>query len=490
MANSRSTSPNLAMAATATSIAAAAESRFVQSMVDPQLLADDQNMTEAKSMEQELGDVVMSDTYYNAGPEQQSPWFDNMYPDPDNLEHNMNSADPPRAGSYPRLATSQAMTTEFSVEHGNGRKATKPKVRGKFDEPRRLEVAGVRTTGACIRCRMLKKPCSVGTPCHTCRNVESARLWTVTCTREKLIEVLQLFSDNVHMKDVLNKSQKMIGVYAFHTAPYQIEASHFPSPTTAYATFKAEEGQLLTQGNIDPGLSGHFSADVFRRLKEDDTSLILAAYVKRMQSYFVEKENSHFTRVTLSTAEQMYSKNQQTLLANALELWATVLVLINADIKWAFFERVNNDSPPGSGPIIGNDRPDVQYLNSQLKSAAEKRAMQLCKEVLVGLEARLAKRDRPFETFLIAMILFNCIENCLWLLKSWEQDGFNTQTNPQTYISQAEHLTQLLKQLFHIRTMTPKVHIRPEDGILVVDGTPDNEAASAYYAELNLNRKY
>lgn len=65
-----------------------------------------------------------------------------------------------RAASYPRPIAMNPTTQAkgFVNEFGNSTKPTKPKVRGRFTAERRLEVQAVRKRGACIRCRMLKKP--------------------------------------------------------------------------------------------------------------------------------------------------------------------------------------------------------------------------------------------------------------------------------------------------------------------------------------------
>lgn len=69
-----------------------------------------------------------------------------------------------RHSSHPRPiainpnGTQTHFTTDFSVSQ----KPVKPKVRGRFSDSRRKEVQEVRKRGACIRCRMLKKP--VGLP--------------------------------------------------------------------------------------------------------------------------------------------------------------------------------------------------------------------------------------------------------------------------------------------------------------------------------------
>jgi hypothetical protein len=65
-----------------------------------------------------------------------------------------------RAVSYPRpiAMNPNSHAKGFVNDFGNDTKPTKPKVRGRFTASRRKEVQEVRKQGACIRCRMLKKP--------------------------------------------------------------------------------------------------------------------------------------------------------------------------------------------------------------------------------------------------------------------------------------------------------------------------------------------
>lgn len=67
-----------------------------------------------------------------------------------------------RAASYPRPIAMNPNTQAkgFVNEFGNSTKPMKPKVRGRFSAERRREVQDVRKKGACLRCRMLKKPVS------------------------------------------------------------------------------------------------------------------------------------------------------------------------------------------------------------------------------------------------------------------------------------------------------------------------------------------
>ena len=71
-----------------------------------------------------------------------------------------------RSASFPRPIAMNPNTQAkgFVNEFGNSTKPTKPKVRGRFTAERRREVQEVRKRGACIRCRMLKKPVCVKSP--------------------------------------------------------------------------------------------------------------------------------------------------------------------------------------------------------------------------------------------------------------------------------------------------------------------------------------
>jgi hypothetical protein len=68
-----------------------------------------------------------------------------------------------RASTFPRpiAMNPNAVQSEFRSEFSTSPKPNKAKVRGRFSASRRREVQEVRKRGACIRCRMLKKPVSL-----------------------------------------------------------------------------------------------------------------------------------------------------------------------------------------------------------------------------------------------------------------------------------------------------------------------------------------
>ncbi|KAL2061810.1 hypothetical protein VTL71DRAFT_7188 [Oculimacula yallundae] len=507
MTDSRSSSPNLAMATTATNMAAAAAAaRFVPSMVDPQLLADDasaQASIPARTMEQALNEASASfaENMFNGAQDQplQWPMLDgsgiNHFQEGTQLDQAMEQPEPQRAIIFTPISASVAMhpssqppmTTQFSAEFGNGQKTPKQKGRVKFSGTRRKEVSKVRSIGACLRCRMLKKPCSDGTPCTTCKSVESARLWKQPCVRTRLADELEMYSAGLHVVLAHQQITSAKTHITFQPSPNQIEASHYPE-TPVFATFNALEGQPTPiQGNIDPILNGEFGINTLHVLdhENDDLPLKLEAYMKRIANVFIEREASHFMNVTLNTAQRLAIED--TLLGQALELWSVVQMLVDHNPRWSISERVNNDAQPGQGPPVSI--PTYDLLVSQLNAAAEKKAATLCKEVLSVLERRLLARSAStkFDTFLVALIVLNCVEKSTWLFKSWEQDHFKARWPldkiPSFYATQGERLTNLLQMLLHMRQIIPKTYINPE-GIIATD---IDAVTKEYFQELQLN---
>ena len=110
---------------------------------------------------------------------------------------------------------------------------------------------------------------------------------------------------------------------------------------------------------------------------------------------------------------------------------------MDTELQWKTF--VNPTLPPtsmhtlapssdeGRMPIDEVSNPESYgLLCSQLRSATEKRAAQLSKTVMNDLERRLLQRQQSgwFETFLVALILLNCVERTCWLFRSWDNDNY------------------------------------------------------------------
>jgi hypothetical protein len=484
---SRDASPSLAFSASNMAAVATAATRYIPPMVDPHPMVDPQlfvneshpGVTTPKA-EQESQEAANSNTsYFQPSPDQQANWaimdglpVNHLYTaEHDHSEQSYPSPDmsSPAHGPHP-LIMQQPMN--MIAEYGNGRKASKPKVRGRFLTDRRKEVQRVRKLGACLRCRMLKKPCGEGTPCATCVNVSSARVWSWPCTRVNISELCEMFSAGLHaalyhetVLDARSKTQ-------FGDTLHLIDISHFPD-TKMYATIKAIHGHNIpAAGNIDPGLHGGIPS---RRLVGEDLQPKLDAYVKMMLTTFISREPSRFLSVTLDTALQRSPQNAA--LVMALELWVTVHILVDSSTPWVVSERTNELVAAGKGTPIDKNAEDHSYedLCGQLNAVAEKKAAQMFKEVLSDFEKRLLERAKTphFDNFLVAIMVLNCVEKGEWLFRSWKEAKFDA-TYPlpkrqEEYMAQGETLAQTVNMLLRVRNMLPKTYVK-SDGILATDG--------------------
>lgn len=487
-------------------------------MVDPQLLGDDMNRQQAQmaqsamSLDPELAGSDMAQVKFfnsNSGQEMVWPMLDdsrgNAYPDPDDMQHHVDTPVPSAPSSYSRpIAMDQhGMITEFSAEYGNGKRPTsRPKVRGRFNPTRRKEVQEVRKLGACLRCRMLKKPCSGESPCSTCRNVESARLWKQPCVRSRLADELDMYSAGLHAVLAYHDVNIVKARVKVRNCDTQIDASHYPE-TTVYATFqalKSDGSPSSLPTDIDPSLGGSdsYSDDMANvRLLDndgDDLPMKIEAYMKRMMPVFIGKVPTRFMSTVLNTAMELAIQKQDPLLNRVLELWTTVHILIDHELRWTMSETSSLASESGRGVQINEHTNGESYniLHLQLNAAAEKKAAQISKIVLNDLERRLLQRSSTssFETFLVALILLNCVEKTTWLFNSWEQEAFTARwpldKTPVWYSSQGDKVADMIQMLLRIRGIPPKTYNRIGDGILATDGEP---IAREFFEKLQLNCK-
>ncbi|KUJ10345.1 uncharacterized protein LY89DRAFT_710683 [Mollisia scopiformis] len=500
MVDSRSSSPNPNLAMAASSMAAAA--RFVNAMVDPQLLNEGTSAPEGlpgNPVEQTMTEATGA---YSENPFQDSPvnqhnlWsildMGNPYHEAETVDKGVENNELPRT-TYTQIAMNPAAVAqhEFSAEYTNGERPQKHKVRGRFTAARRKEVQEVRKKGACIRCRMLKKPCSGESPCVTCASVESARLWKAPCVRTKLSEELEMYSSNLHVSLAYHETNRVKNLVSFRQSANSIEASQYPAEGI-FATFNALYGQQMqTERNVDPDLGAAFNPSIIRILDEnnDDLPSKLEAYMKRISPVFYANEQSHFMRVTLATAHALAMQKEDALLSRALELWSIVHILVDHEMSWTISERTDEEAEAGRGPLIDQVANGITFnvICLQLNAAAEKKAATICKSVLNDLERRLLQRtsDNAFETFLTAIVMLNCVEKSTWLYKSWEQESFQPRwpldKTPEFYASQGDKLTNMLHMLLKMRSVPPKTFTQ-KDGLLASEAAPAQE----YFEQLQL----
>ncbi|KAB8069081.1 hypothetical protein BDV29DRAFT_58408 [Aspergillus leporis] len=409
-----------------------------------------------------------------------------------------------RAAAFPRpiAMNPNSQAKGFVNEFGNSTKPTKPKVRGRFSAARRREVQEVRKRGACIRCRMLKKPCSGDSPCTTCASVESARLWKHPCIRTRIAEEFELYNANLHATLAYHDVSGVRNQVKFEHYAGRIEVTHFEE-SMVYVTFSALQGHKPSTSTLDPQLQGLGDDTQFQGpLHElylldsdaDDLPGKLEMYIKKTAQFFYEREASEVMRPTLLLASELSQQKKDVLLERVLELWVATHILVDSDLRWRTF--CNPTLPPTSMHALAQPSDDGRMpidevtnaesyalLCSQLRAATEKRASQLSKSVMNDLERRLLQRQQSgwFETFLVALILLNCVERTCWVFRSWEDEAFAQRwpldKRPPYYASQGDRFSDILHMLLKMRSLPPKATPRPENGILkAVDGSDANAA--------------
>ncbi|CAL5871053.1 uncharacterized protein PFLUO_LOCUS5297 [Penicillium psychrofluorescens] len=406
-----------------------------------------------------------------------------------------------RAASYPRPIAMNPNTQAkgFVNEFGNSTKPAKPKVRGRFSAARRREVQEVRKRGACIRCRMLKKPCSGDSPCTTCASVESARLWKSPCIRTRIADEFELYNANLHATLAYHDTSGIKNQVKFEHYAGRIEVTHFEE-SGVFVTFSGLQGHHASVSALDPQLQGlgddHFSnpsQEVYLLDSDaDDIPGKLELYIKKTAPFFYEREASHFMKPTLILASELSQQKKDILLERVLELWVATHILVDTELGWKTYcnptlpptsmHSLSQPSDDGRLPIeeVG-DPESYALLCSQLRAAMEKRAMQLSKSVMNDLERRLLQRQQTgwFETFLVAIILLNCVERTCWLFRSWDNENFAQRwpldKRPPYYSNQGDRFSDILHMLLKMRSLPPKTTIRPDNGILkAVEGSDDN----------------
>ncbi|OAK98961.1 hypothetical protein IQ06DRAFT_295274 [Phaeosphaeriaceae sp. SRC1lsM3a] len=395
------------------------------------------------SMESDLGlggnGMHMPDKFFQA--QGRVNWA-NMQPNPlDPLLQDHGKDDQlSKTSAHPRpIAMNPNPQTHFTTDFSVNQKVSKPKVRGRFSDTRRKEVQEVRKRGACIRCRMLKKPCSGDNPCNTCQNVESARLWKQPCIRTRIAEEFNLYTAGLHTTLAHHAVYQARGSIRLNQIPGRIEASHYPQ-SGHFATFNPVNCQQSAnaQGtDIDPAIfPGLRTPDLELIDTDDDISGKLDLYIKKMASTFFETEESSFMKTTIQTALSITASSQDQLLPKTLELWNFTRTLTSKTLEWRFFSNPSlaptmappklsetDMEDPNRTPItIVNHASSYNLIKTQLMGASERRAACLARVIMNDLERRLLQRQQanPFETFLVAVILLACVERMCWLFRTWE----------------------------------------------------------------------
>lgn len=410
-------------------------------------------------------------------------------------------------------APSETPAPGFGLLQKNARRAA----RGRFSDSRRKEVQEIRKRGACIRCRMLKKSCSEGTPCNTCASVESARLWKGKCLRTRLAEEFGLWSTGlvhttakIECPAALNNSQhkslpgciearlfKDNNLTISFSAKHNGRAISTPEELDPYLTNDGGPGDsyllLDANDNLDDKIEAYFNAIASMRAASEPSNFMRATILKALDLVF--EEQAEQTEMTSQPVSRSCYNLQHQLLNNVVELWLETSILMAPELFQPCL-RYNPNKAPHKGldntkwdvdnmsnlRLIGNTSTSYHSIKIQLLTAMESRCSKLAKTVINELERRLLQRQQVsrFSTFIAAVLLLNCVERITsfyhaldsgtmtpevvhgFRLSDWPLDE-----TPDVLWPQGEHFASLLITLLRMRALPP-VTRENSDGTLSV----------------------
>lgn len=408
-------------------------------------------------------------------------------------------------------------------------KHSKKNARGRFSDTRRKEVQEIRKRGACIRCRMLKKPCSEGTPCSTCANVESARLWKGTCIRTRLAEEFTLWSTGLfHAKARIEVPAAVQSLHQL-VLPGRIEARFFANSDLCLSfAVKQYSASSKAKGKLDPSSLTNGGDDSCIWLLDEGQNMCdkIEEYANRVAQACVKDQHSRFLSATIRTAQELIQAEQDEqanvglepqsarscynlqsqLLKNTVELWVETCILTTSDTVDLQL-RYDADRAPQHQPETVDWRtdepstvlttltrlsPSYNLIRSQLLAATESRCAKLAKTVINELERRLLQRQQVsrFATFISAVLLLTSVERITGFYHAFNASpssddndddtfapafgftiwplGADTSPSPPKLWPQGPHFAELLTMLLRMRALPPKTTERPDGTLAAV----------------------
>ena len=469
------------------SMAAAAAARVHQSLVDPELIGEDVAAAHGLSITGAQQTIV--DLVHHPAPSAipttsaSQPWGEITYATDSVLVP---------APAEPIVHTPTTLVRGgFRLDTGSPNGSGGRHSRAKFNPERRKEVQEVRKLGACIRCRILRKTCSMGDPCDTCRKVLSPRVWHYGCVRTNFTEQFDLYSAGVQVvlsQSRVNDLKTRYGA-ALLSKGLAVEACHFPELSTRLQ-LKVVEKQADTE---DEG-SATGSNIVMIDTDTQDVPSRVEAYMRELLPELVKREPSHFALTTVRAAQDALAETNDEILKKAIELWGLV-ELLGRERQWSICLPSTGE---GAEPIYIKDdtHPEVFHtLCLQLSAAVERKAAALSKALLTAMQRMLqdSRSKVDFNMYIATLVLLNCVEKSTWVLKAWDQEHLKEgwpiqQKKPSAYTQQGHAMAIIMRVLLAIRKILPRTSSRAIDGALITE--EQDERLLNYFQTLNFYCTY
>ncbi|KAI0165639.1 hypothetical protein GGR57DRAFT_129424 [Xylariaceae sp. FL1272] len=483
-------------AQTAVSVAAAATARLSTSLLDPQLMTD---AAIAEQIAQAAAQAAASTEMLIDYPEPEkepatpapptttaeasTPWSGMTYMS-DDLHGPATVTD--HSQSIPPVLNRGGYRMDTTSSPDGPRHRHK---RAKFDSTRRTEVREVRRIGACIRCRILRKNCSKGTPCGTCSSVLTPRVWRTGCVRTKLCDYIDLYTAGVQVVVAQQQINGFQTEYHLENTGVVVEVSHFPGHGV---TFEVLQGYPKVDEEKNSKTASEAPVIMLDSKREDIPGKV-EVYMRSILPEYIAAERSNPVRVTLELADQIARETNDELLKRSLELWG-IVEMMDRERDWNMVAKSPN--PDVEDYWIKGETHIEGYSNicMQLTAAAERKASSASNDLLNLIQRALqdGKTKLGFPMFLTVLLFLNCLEKTTWAFKAWDQENLRPKwpldREPGSYTNQGHTLTELLRMLLDVRRMRPEtIQDNPNTPIAATGSDP---VIKKYYKDMQLTPHY
>jgi hypothetical protein len=343
---------------------------------------------------------------------------------------------------------------------------------------------------------MLKKTCSGDDPCTACAAIETPRVWKSGCVRTKLVNEFNPFFaglpstlsyhevSNIKNNTVCEPFDGYVEAFHFEDSGFVIVFKALQSKADAQ-NITIGPDSLIGQSPIENDC-GRFIVDTGN--DEAGFALQVEEYLHEAHSALVSAESSVLLKSILGIAQRLLTDQGDPILQAAVELCATVLILVDPNFNFKLVAHpgplldsaIRGRESVGPGlPLTATDWPQsFHLLNSQLRAAVDKRAANLAKTIMAGLERRLLQKphDNQFHTFVASILLLNCVERMCWEYGKWQfgiEAAWPLDKSPESYAGEGDSFADILQSLLNMRALSPNLTVMPDTKLIVPEGDVD-----------------
>ncbi|KAI1616623.1 hypothetical protein EDD37DRAFT_617898 [Exophiala viscosa] len=375
-----------------------------------------------------------------------------------------------------------------------------PKVRGPMTNEKKEQSRATRKVGACMRCRMLRKPCGdTPDPCKLCASVQNPRYWK-KCLRGSVKDKYPLYRVSAYRTTLFQETELMkratindkidANIEAFHFDEYKVilTCREVKPKTRLFSPANAQDANLPFGDAgivvIDAGIPNDNGPRVERYLKA-----ITPAVIMRERSAIIKACLNYAVSLNVPPQVVVTAKDDKNPIPDVIDLWTVTALLTNPDWKENFVVVADGtDGTDGTEErtVIGADSSSYAYfmVSLQFRAMLEKRADALYRAVVGHFDKRVYDplKVPGFDTLLAAIIFLNCAERMSWQFRVWENEQSRPfrwvcDESPDAYADKGEKLAEAVQLALSLRQLDPKLAIDTESGLLAVQNEEDDTLA-------------